>query len=86
MLKTLHTNSHLLNALNDHEVEYLVVGGLAVKYYWPQRQVDDLDLLIDPTPDNKNRLSCALTEMAEHGILGPRFSNPRRNKGESEQS
>ena len=69
MLQTLHTNSHLLNALNDHEVEYMVVGGLAVKYYWPQRQVDDLDLLIDPTLENKNRLICALREMAEHGIF-----------------
>ncbi len=49
MLHTSHMNGRLLRVLNRHEVEYLVVGGLAVKYYWPQREVDDLDLLIDPT-------------------------------------
>ena len=78
MLHTSHMNGRLLRVLNRHEVEYLVVGGLAVKYYWPQREVDDLDLLIDPTTENKDRLIRALREMAISRVdyIEERLHNP----------
>ena len=37
MLHTFRLNLHLLTAFNNQEVEYLLVGGLAVKYYCPEK-------------------------------------------------
>jgi len=49
---TLHTfglNSDFVSALSSKGVRVIVVGGLAVKHYCPQREADDLDLLVEPT-------------------------------------
>ena len=61
MLNTSHTNMHLLDALNDNGVEYMVVGGLAVRFYCPERTVRDLDLLVNPATDNARKAIEALT-------------------------
>ena len=68
MQSTFHTNGVLLTALNDHDVEYLVVGGLAVQHYLPNREADDLDLLINPTRDNVENLVGALSEIKARGM------------------
>lgn len=62
-LCTNHQNSPLLKAFNAHGVEYLVVGGLAVSYYCPERAVDDLDLLINPTLENAEMVKSALVSL-----------------------
>ena len=46
----------LLVDLATNEVRFIVVGGLAVAYCGYVRATDDLDLLIDPQPDNVRRL------------------------------
>jgi len=48
-LPTFGGNSDFVQALTAEEVRVIVVGGLAVHYYCPERAVDDLDLLIEPT-------------------------------------
>jgi hypothetical protein len=55
------TNEELVAALIEHDVEFIVIGGLAVTWYCPERQADDMDLLINPTPENSKRLSRALS-------------------------
>ena len=42
----------LLLAFNAHNVRYLVVGGYAYSYYTQPRATKDLDVFIDPTPEN----------------------------------
>ena len=69
MLNTSHTNMHLLDALNDNGVEYMVVGGLAVRFYCPERTVRDLDLLVNPATDNARKAIEALTYLARAGLV-----------------
>jgi len=59
----------MLNKLKDvfesfqkHEVKYLVIGGIASTLYGVPRATFDLDILIEPTPDNAQRLLVSLLE------------------------
>jgi hypothetical protein len=45
-----------LKDLNSSEVRYLVIGGYAVKFYGCREAVEDLDLLIDDSVENAERL------------------------------
>ena len=47
-------------ALNDHEVEYMVVGAVAINFLGLPRATEDLDLFIRPTEANVERLKGAL--------------------------
>lgn len=64
------SNAQLVRTLVEKEVRFIVVGGLAVHYYAQERIVRDLDLLVEQTQDNAQRLFSALA--AEH--LTPHFS------------
>lgn len=48
-LITFHLNSAFVGALAERSVRAIVIGGLAVKHYCPEREADDLDLLVEPT-------------------------------------
>lgn len=59
----------MLNRLRDvfasfesHDVRYVVIGGIAAILHGVPRATFDLDILIDPAPDNARRLLEALTE------------------------
>ena len=72
MLKTFHENTYLLEALNSNEAEYLVIGGLAVHYYVSERvydpEVNDIDLLINPTIENASRVKESLFFLLTQGF------------------
>lgn len=55
----------LLVDLATNEVQFIVVGGLAVAYCGYVRATDDLDLLIDPKPGNVRRLLQVLKSFGE---------------------
>ena len=50
----------LLEELEAHEIRYLIVGGLAFIFHAKPRYTKDMDLWIDPDPDNVARLNTAL--------------------------
>jgi hypothetical protein len=59
----------MLNRLRDvfssfqkHKVKYLVIGGIAAVLHGVPRATFDLDILIEATPDNAQRLLTALLE------------------------
>ncbi|MDF1590870.1 MAG: hypothetical protein P1P89_05085 [Desulfobacterales bacterium] len=59
----------MLNRLKDvfssfkkHEVKYVVIGGIAAVLYGIPRATFDLDVLIESTPDNAQRLIDALLD------------------------
>ena len=59
----------MLNLLKDvfssfqrHEVHYLVIGGVAAVLYGVPRATFDLDILIEATPENAERLLSALLD------------------------
>ncbi len=50
----------LLGALHEHEVRFVVIGGVAVGAHGYLRSTEDLDLVPDPDPANLKLLSAAL--------------------------
>ncbi len=67
-------NEALVRALLDHHVEFMVIGGLAVSWYSPERQADDMDLLVNPTMENSERLYSALSSLGLNGFSPKSFS------------
>lgn len=45
-----------LQLLNQLEVEYVLVGGMAVNLHGYQRSTGDMDLFVNPTNENHNKL------------------------------
>ena len=52
----------VFESFQRHDVRYLVVGGIAAVLYGVPRATFDLDILIEPTPDNAKRLLDALLD------------------------
>lgn len=59
----------LLALLNEHKVEYLIVGAYALAFHGAPRFTGDIDILVRPTSDNAERIVQALA------VFGFRFSN-----------
>lgn len=53
----------LLGALHEHEVRFVVIGGVAVGAHGFVRGTEDLDLVPDPDPENLKRLTVALDDL-----------------------
>lgn len=49
-----------IGSLNSNNIRYLIVGSFALSYYAEPRYTKDIDILIDPTPDNADRLISAI--------------------------
>ena len=60
-----------LTALNSEGAAYVVIGGMAVLSYIPYRTTRDLDVLIEPTPENAER---ARRAVGKWGGFEPIFS------------
>ena len=59
----------LLELLNEHKVEYLIVGGYALAFHGAPRFTGDIDVFVRPAPKNAERILSALT------AFGFQFSN-----------
>lgn len=53
----------LLRTLLAHEVDFIVIGGLAVVAHGYVRGTKDLDIALRPEPQNRRRLHAALTAL-----------------------
>jgi hypothetical protein len=53
----------LLRVLSDHEIEFVLIGGVAIQAYGHVRTTLDLDLIADWTRENMRRLAGALNEL-----------------------
>lgn len=53
----------LLRVLCEHEVEFVVIGGLAVNLHGYERATKDVDIVPEQSEDNLGRLWAALTEL-----------------------
>jgi hypothetical protein len=54
--------TELLVLFNAHEVEYLIVGGYALAFHGAPRFTGDLDLFVNPSPENASRILAALAD------------------------
>jgi hypothetical protein len=50
----------LLALLNEHKVEYLIVGGYALAFHGAPRFTGDIDIFVRPHPNNAQRVIQAL--------------------------
>jgi hypothetical protein len=68
----------LFRCLNVHKAEYLIVGGYAVAFHGYPRFTGDLDLFVNPHPDNAARVLSALEEFgfAGLGLVPEDFDTP----------
>ena len=58
----------LLELFNGHRVEYLIVGAYALAMHGAPRATGDLDLWVNPTPENARRILRALGEFGVGGL------------------
>ena len=68
------SNEELVRTFASGGVEFVVIGGLAVAWYCSDRQADDMDLLVNPTPDNSARISRALESLRMQGYSHDSFT------------
>lgn len=64
--------------LHAHDVRYLIVGGYAVAAHGYPRYTKDLDIWVDPSDDNAERLLAALEDFGfgSLGITREDFTSP----------
>jgi predicted nucleotidyltransferase len=60
----------ILRALAEHEVDYVLIGGLAVQTHGHVRTTNDADLIPAPDPSNLERLAAALRAL-DARVLNP---------------
>lgn len=61
----------LLRGLHDHDVRYVVSGAMAMVFYGYVRNTEDLDLIVDPDPQNLDRVGDWLTTTGATLRLNP---------------
>ena len=61
----LYSEDHLklLKAILKHSVKFIIIGGHAAIYYGVNRNTGDLDILIEPTAENGQKLIKALADI-----------------------
>ena len=70
----------LLALFNKHKVEYLIVGGYALAFHGAARYTGDLDIFINASADNADRVLNALNEFGfgSAGLCVQDFSEPNK--------
>jgi hypothetical protein len=74
----------LLRTLAEHEVDYVLIGGVAVQAYGHVRTTLDLDVIAAWTPANLRRLAAALGQLEAHlrgvdsELLGFDLTDPKQ--------
>jgi hypothetical protein len=51
--------------LNEERARYVIIGGMAVNHYGLVRGTQDIDLLVDMSPENMKHVICALSRLSD---------------------
>lgn len=70
------SNKEIVEAFSTHNVEFMVLGGLAVSWHCSSRAADDMDLIVNPTNENSNKVFRALTSLDISCITHDSFAKP----------
>jgi len=60
--------ARLCQSLNDQRAGYLLIGGFAMILHGSVRGTKDIDLLVDPAPDNVRALKRALAVLPDNAV------------------
>lgn len=69
-------NQRLVAALVAEGVRFIVIGGLAMSWHCPEREADDLDVLLDNSEQNDDRISNALVQLGFNRPPEGKFLSP----------
>jgi hypothetical protein len=58
----------LCRSLNREGAQYIVVGGMAIIQAGLVRATEDIDLLVDASPENVQRLRLSLDDLPDHAV------------------
>ena len=70
-MKTVPDFEDILTLFAEHDVRYLIVGGLAFIYHAKPRYTKDIDLWVDRSPENVDRVNRALLEFGSPSLIDP---------------
>ena len=70
-VKTVPDFEDILTLFAEHGVRYLIVGGLAFIYHAKPRYTKDIDLWVDRSPENVERVNRALLEFGSPSLIDP---------------
>ncbi|MBI3811919.1 MAG: hypothetical protein HY283_06915 [Nitrospirae bacterium] len=59
----------MCRSLNQHKAKYIVIGGLAIAHHGYLRATGDIDLLVDPSPANIEKIRPALSYLPDRAVL-----------------
>ncbi|MFH0774475.1 MAG: hypothetical protein V2A53_03130 [bacterium] len=68
-METIQDFEDMLILLDEHKVQYLIIGGLAFIYHAKPRYTKDMDLWIGPWPENIELANQALVEFGSPTLL-----------------
>jgi len=68
-VETIQDFEDMLILLDEHKVQYLIIGGLAFIYHAKPRYTKDMDLWIGPWPENIELANQALVEFGSPTLL-----------------
>jgi hypothetical protein len=63
--------SEFLNALLSENTRFLLIGAHALAYHVEARLTEDLDVFVEPSPENAERIVRALERFGFIGLLAP---------------
>lgn len=69
----LAANEEIVRAFNQYDVDFILIGGLAISWHCTQRKADDMDLLVNPSEENSMRIARALTNIGLNGFRDNSF-------------
>lgn len=74
-METIQDFEDLLDLFEQHNVRYLIIGGLAFIYHAKPRYTKDMDIWIDPDSTNVDRANRALAEFGSPYLTDPSDEN-----------
>ena len=78
---TFSANLELVEALTKYNARFFIVGGTAVRYHVPERDADDLDILIEPSVKTASAVISALTScplISTAGLTVEKLTQPQK--------
>jgi predicted nucleotidyltransferase len=70
---------NVIDALDEHEVDYILIGGFAINLYGWQRGTQDIDLFVNPSESNIGKLQNALKALYDDNAINE-ITLPELNK------
>ncbi|MGZ5575903.1 MAG: hypothetical protein ACXWEV_03420 [Methylobacter sp.] len=69
-------NKEIVKVFFAFDVEFILVGGLAISWYCSSRKADDMDILVNPTKENSEKITNARGKLGLTNFPSDCFAKP----------